>query len=59
MDTGKGIFAELSEEKAEELKKLKVPGIFSIGQNLNINGSRFEVADINEDILTLRLLPYK
>jgi hypothetical protein len=66
MDTGKGYFVD-TEMKPEEVTPLslqplrhKYPdygGVFHVGQNLELNGSKFRVLTITKKTMTLRLLP--
>ncbi len=60
MDTGKGNF-EMFEKLEEAEKKLKAlnlgTGIFTVGEELEIRGSRFRIKAIGTDYITLRLLP--
>jgi len=43
VDTGEGHLAPLSEEKFKELTTKRVDGVFSVGEILEIKGSRFKV----------------
>ena len=61
MDTGKGRFEMLEQEKAnaylsgEEEKPKRTWGIFSVGEELEIRGSKFRVRKITRKDLILRL----
>jgi hypothetical protein len=71
MDTGKGGFTELGTfyedemNQGEALKAIeeaqrKYPnhgGTFFIGQNIELDGSKFRVLAITKHTMTLRLLP--
>lgn len=56
MDTGRGNFAELHPDKAEELKS-KGLEVFRVGELTHLKGSKFEVTSISENELVLRLVP--
>lgn len=57
MDTGKGKFATISEEKYQEQIKKDLPKVFKTGEILEIRGSRFRVEKILRNKLILKLLP--
>ena len=63
MDTGNGRFEMLESERfnrlisGEEEKPERAGGIFSIGEELEIDGSKFRVRKITRKDLILRLLP--
>jgi hypothetical protein len=66
MDTGNGLFAQLEADNKEKalaaLEKFRAEnpnhgGTFYVGQNLEINGSKFRVLAITKKTMTLRLLP--
>lgn len=63
MDSGKGRFEMLEEEKAnaylsgEIEKPERAGGIFKVGEELEIRGSKFRVRKITKKDLILRLLP--
>ena len=56
MDTGLGKLERISEEKADELFEKDVSGIFSVGETLEIKGSKFQIHNINRFGMKLRLL---
>lgn len=62
MNTGKGRFEEVKDlESVDEMRK-KYPeskGIFTVGEELEIRGSRFKVKDISPWGMKLKLLPAK
>jgi len=60
MDTGEGRFVmartpELLDKLREQYPKAK--GIFEVGEEIEIRGSRFKVKDISPMGIKLRLLP--
>ncbi len=57
MDTGRGEFAKISEEKADELFEKNVEGLFRLGEIIKVKGSLFKVHNINKFGLKLRILP--
>ena len=63
MDDGRGNFAPLSEGVVKDLKKVmrdearNLPRVFTIGQVVEVNGSRFTVAKIARRRLILKLMP--
>ena len=63
MDSGDGRFERLEQERfdaltsGEEEKPERAGGIFSVGEELEIRGSRFKVRKITRKDLVLRLLP--
>lgn len=60
MDTGIGRFECFGneEEEAELRKKYpKAKGIFTVGEEIEIRGSKFKVADISPFGIKLKLLP--
>jgi len=64
MDTGKGYFNQLSAEEYNDImnevpvgKRHKIPRVFSVGEELEIKGSRFKVHRIGPKKLILKLLP--
>ena len=73
MDTGNGYFQQLrNDEVLENVKKVheqlptiqeawndypKHGGVFYVGQNLELDGSKFRVLAITKKTMTLRLLP--
>ena len=59
MDNGKGRFVEF--EKMEQLEQLrqqypKSKGVFTVGEELEIRGSKFRVKDISPFGIKLKLL---
>ena len=64
MDTGRGNFAPISEEKAKEFDLFKnaegksMP-YFRVGEEVELKGSRFTVHSIKPKRLILKLLPKK
>lgn len=62
MDTGEGKFAAMKDLSFEEDMRKQYPkskGIFTVGEELEIKGSRFKVHDISAFGIKLRLLPAK
>ena len=60
MDTGEGRFEEMKDLSFEDEMRKKYPkskGIFQIGEELEIKGSRFKVKDISPWGIKLKLLP--
>jgi len=62
MDSGQGRFEHLNTIDNEELRKLqnKYPdhgGLFTVGEILEIKGSKFKVKTIGKKEMHLRLLP--
>ena len=63
MDTGNGEFEMLQKERLDALlsRQEEMPeragGIFSVGEQLEIKGSKFKVRKITRKDLVLRLLP--
>ncbi len=57
MDTGKGKFTTILEEKYQEQMKKDLPKVFKTGEILEIRGSRFRVEKILRNKLILKLLP--
>ena len=63
MDTGEGRFQPLDQRifeaymSGQKQKPEKAGGIFSVGEELEIKGSRFMVRKITRKDLILRLLP--
>lgn len=59
MDTGKGLFEMLIEEKKDTLLH-ETPGrtdIFSVGEIVFVKDSRFRITKITPKKITLRVLP--
>lgn len=56
MDTGEGRFASLHPDKAEELKN-KGLEVFRVGELTHLKGSKFQITNITENELTLKLVP--
>lgn len=61
MDTGEGRFERLSDLQPETLKEArkrhpKSKGVFTVGEELEIRGSRFKVKDISPFGIKLKLL---
>ena len=60
MDSGNGYFERVDKEKVERLLKENplrpVDGIFSVGEELQIKGSRFRVQSIRPKKMILKLL---
>lgn len=63
MDTGEGHFEMLENKKEElELLKQKFPkhgGVFKIGEEVELKGSKFRVKSIKPNELRLKLFPRK
>jgi uncharacterized Zn finger protein len=62
MDTGEGkteIMADISEESKMREKYPKAGGVFTVGEELEIKGSRFRVKRINPFGILLKVLPKK
>lgn len=60
MDTGDGHFKMIEAMEAEQLEKEEYPlGIFKVGEELTVKGSRFRVKSIKLKELRLTLLPIK
>lgn len=58
MDDGKGNFVPISNVRAKEIiDALPYSGVFHIGEELMIKGSRFRVQSIGRNRLKLKLLP--
>ena len=57
MDTREGNLAPISEGLAKELKRKDVSGIFQVGQEVEVNGSKFVVHAIRPKKLILKILP--
>lgn len=58
MDTGTGKFSEINKEVFKELKQKKFSlGIFHVGEFVGLRGSTFQIKNIIEDGLFLKLLP--
>jgi len=62
MDNGHGSFvqgerADLLEKFAPDLKEGKPQGLFSIGEIIEIRGSKFKIKNIKPKELRLKLLP--
>ena len=58
MDTGKGMFVEISKEVAQLAKNVGMP-IFEEGELITLKGSRFRIKSFGKEILILELLPSK
>ena len=57
MDTGRGNFAMLSQDKYDELAQKKANGLFREGEIIKIKNSSFKLKKINENgEITLKLL---
>ncbi len=59
MDTGKGNFAEISEDVYEEANKKGLGGVFKEGEVIEIKGSKFAIQKITHKTLKLLLLEHK
>ena len=68
MDTGSGKFKEFDAKDEEEFEKKKLKlfeqypkhgGVFKIGEEVELKGSRFRVKSIKPNELRLKLLPRK
>ena len=57
MDTGNGKFTELTNDKHGELIQKGVDGLFKENETIRLRGSLFKVDTIDEQSLTLKLLP--
>ncbi|MBN1625013.1 MAG: hypothetical protein JW944_00700 [Deltaproteobacteria bacterium] len=60
MDTGEGRFEEVKDLEFLDDMREKYPkskGIFTVGEELEIRGSRFQVKDISPWGMKLKLLP--
>ena len=58
MDTGEGTFKKIDAMKAQQLIKDEYPlGIFKVGEELTIKGSRFRVKSLKLKEMRLKLLP--
>lgn len=57
MDSNKGNFDEINDEKFNEQMSLPNPQVFKVGELLEIRGSRFRVERIEKKKLILKLLP--
>jgi hypothetical protein len=56
MDTGNEELAPLSEERAKELEKKGVNGIFSIGETVELKGSYFKIGYISRTKISMEIL---
>lgn len=59
MDTGEGRFERFGPDEEEELRNKypKSKGVFTVGEELEIKGSKFIVKDISPFGIKLKLLP--
>jgi len=59
MDTGKGYFEMVDDEKIKKMNEENIPvgPLFQVGEELEIKGSRFRITYIRPDRMTLTLLP--
>ena len=58
MDTGEGRFEEIEEKKYDTLKKeVGDTGLFRVGEEVEIRGSKFRIKSIKPTELRLKLLP--
>ena len=60
MDSGEGSFKMIDESEARELMENDYPlGIFKVGEEVELKGSRFRIKSIKLKELRLKLLPQK
>jgi len=58
MDTGEGRFEMIAEARAKSLIEENYPlGIFRVGEEVELKGSRFRVKSVKPKELRLKLLP--
>lgn len=57
MDTGLGRLEPIGELKAMELETKNVSGVFTVGEVVEVKGSKFRVHRIDPKKLILRILP--
>ena len=57
MDTGLGRLEPISDLKAQELGAGNVGGVFTVGEIVELKGSKFRVHRIDPKKLILRILP--
>ncbi len=56
MDTGRGKFAEISEDLFEEATQKGLHGVFREGETVELRGSRFVIQKITYKTIKLMLL---
>jgi len=49
----------ITEERAEQMIAAKVDGVFSVGEIVEIKGSRFRVQSLGNKRMVLKILPRK
>ncbi len=56
MDTGKGIFEQIEEEKFQKQMEQEKSRVFKVGEILEVRGSRLRVEQITRNKITFKLL---